>query len=584
MLKTSGVIFLFCFFLISTYSQPNNQPNNQTLFLEFYRLDSLCKVSDENNLALVISTSKRMAEIGSICQVDTFLLKANYHQAVALSQLGSLQSALKISYDNLVLAEQKNIYSYLMNYSFLIGSVYQSMQDWENAQIFFKKAKLYAINYGRVQDTITINYEIAFNLVAGLGKATEGIAMMQQNLQAARLTDNKAALLSGIDNLSNILAERGDDKQALAVELELLKMPEIWDTNLEKTAINEHFSEIYVKLKDWDNAQKYQKECLKYAILINSNDWLFECYKLQALIDEGRGNYKSAYQNHKMYLALKDSVYQSQYDEKMSAMSAVYELDAKQKAISILEKDQQIKSDQIENQRFIMLLGLLSFGLVVLGIRFWNQRKTTKLKEVFAQDLIKSQETERQRISKELHDSVGQNILFIKNRLQRLFDIPDAQLMQSVNTALEEVRTIAKDLYPNQLELHGLNAAVDALCELVHESSGVFVSSDLQGIDARLNKEAKINCYRIIQECINNTLKHAEASAIRITSNLQTDKIELIVQDNGKGFDKGQLGSKSVKSFGLINIEERIKMLRGKLDIETSLNKGVKLTFAIPTY
>ncbi|MDO8970945.1 MAG: sensor histidine kinase, partial [Saprospiraceae bacterium] len=321
---------------------------------------------------------------------------------------------------------------------------------------------------------------------------------------------------------------------------------------------------------------------LEIATEVGMNDWIYECYKVQSWIDEGRMDFKSALKNHQRYLALKDSVYQDQYKEKMASMSVLYELESKQKTISLLEKDQQIKAGQIQQQRVLMFAGLISLLLVIFIIRFRNQRNTNQLREAFGQDLISAQEQERQRISRELHDSVGQNILFVKNRLQRLSPAPEPALLSSIDTALEEVRNIAKDLYPNQLEEYGLRSAVESLCELAQESSGVFVSSDLEGIDEKLNREARINCYRIIQECINNTLKHAEASAIRITSKRYPDKVELVVQDNGKGFDKSLLERKAGRSFGMINMAERVKMLRGKFDLESSANKGAKFTFSIP--
>ena len=287
-------------------------------------------------------------------------------------------------------------------------------------------------------------------------------------------------------------------------------------------------------------------------------------------------------ENFKIYAALKDSVYQSEYDESMAALTAQYDLDSKQKTIALLEKDQQIRQGQIRQQQTMMLIGLLAVGLILLGILLNNQRKTQKIKTAFAQDLLKMQESERQRISKDLHDSIGQNILFIKNQLQRTAPSPSKQLVENLDSTLEDVRNIAKDLYPNQLELYGLQSAVDTLCETARESSGIFISSDLQGIDEKLDREAKINFYRIIQECINNSMKHADATSIRITSKQTPGKVELVVQDNGKGFDKAILERKAQRSFGMINIEERIKMLRGKLDLETAADKGVKLTFSIP--
>jgi signal transduction histidine kinase len=570
-----ALVFL-CFCCLS-YAQGNLTAQLR----EYHQLDSVIKVRRETDLKAVIEASKRMAEIGQLCQADSIIFKANHYHAEALSQLGTFDIALKISYENLAMAEQKNACPARSEFSMIIGSIYQSMGDWANAQTFMNKAKKYAITCGKYSDTIDINYEIGFNKVA-LGDEITGIEMVRQNLKAARDINNGSQILYGIDNLSNLLAELGDYEQSLAVELELLKMPEIWSEPLEKTVINEHLSEIYIKLKDWDNAQKYQREAFKHAQILRSNDWLYECYKLQAWIDEGRGDYKRALKNHQIYLALKDSVYQSNYGDKMAAMSSLYELDSKQKAIALLEKDKLIQGDQLKFQRVLLLVALLLGLVLFLLLRFFNQRKTEKMQVVFAQTLLKTQEQERQRISKELHDSVGQNILFIKNFLQRLIPGPDERLINSVNLALEEVRDIAKDLYPNQLEQYGLSAAVESLCELVQHSSGIFVSSDLQGIDDQLTREAKINCYRIIQECINNTIKHAEASAIRITSKLQDGKVEFVIQDNGKGFEKNTLEQKSIRSFGLLNIQERIKLLRGKFDLETTLQKGVKLTFAIP--
>jgi signal transduction histidine kinase len=203
------------------------------------------------------------------------------------------------------------------------------------------------------------------------------------------------------------------------------------------------------------------------------------------------------------------------------------------------------------------------------------------LKERFAQQLLATQEEERQRIAKDLHDSVGQNILFIKNQLLSK-EKDDDKLLKSIDTAIEEVRNISKDLYPNQLQKYGLASAVDALSEQVKDSTGIFISSDLQGIDEALNKNVQINFYRIIQEFVNNTVKHADATAIRITTEQSAKELKLIVQDNGKGFDVAQLKTKANTSFGMLNMEERIKMLKGKVEIESEIGKGTKSVFTIP--
>lgn len=557
------------------------QNDRNALLKEYHRLDSICEVMLNDDPAILLETSEKMLGIARQLRVDTLVLNAAIVQGQALDFLGLFDAALKVDYENLSLAEATHHCFYQIKFAFLIGRIHQIMGNPQKSQEFIRKGKQYAISCKSYQDTIQLNYEIAFNM-AMMGDLEGGIRLTEENLKAAKKSGNAENIMLGIDNLSNILAEAGDYQKSLEYELQLLSIPGMLSDNLSKAQVYEHLAEIYVLLQDWDNAQKYQREALKYSKLTSLNDWIYLCYKLQSEIDEARGDYKSALKNHKLYLTLKDSVYQSEYKGKMAAMSALYDLESKQKTIALLEKAQLMKDGQIQKHRILLLIGLLLLVIVILIIWFVNQRKTEKLREVFAQELIKAQEQERQRISRELHDSVGQNMLFIKSRLQRLSPEADSQLVQTVDLALEEVRSIAKDLYPNQLEAYGLTSAIDALCELAQESSGVFISSDLQGIDEKLNKEAKINCYRIIQECINNAIKHADATAVRVTSNFQPGKVELVVQDNGKGFDKTLLKSKSPNAFGLINMEERIKMLRGKLELETALNKGAKLTFSIP--
>ena len=557
------------------------QTDKTALLREYERLDARVERAKDSSLQAVVEISKQMAEIGRQIPSDTAVMKANLLQGQAYDFLGEFDLALGIYYETLKRADELNNCYFKMHLANQISKIQQTMFNWEKGLEFSQRARADALACGMHEDTIQLNYGIGLCLFK-LGQTQAAIQITTQNLEAARKAGLPMATLMGIQELSNLYAESGDFKKALDIELEALRMPEEVLTNLSKAQVYDRLTQLTVQLKDWGNAQKYLDEAFKYSEIIQLNDYIFECYRLQSAIDEARGNYKSALQNFQQYAALKDSVYQSEYDDSMAALTAKYDLERKEKTIALLEKDQQIRKGQIRQQQTLMLLGLLLAGLVFLGIRLNNQRKTQQLKTAFAQDLLKMQESERQRISKDLHDSVGQNILFIKNHLHRLLPSPDERLVESVETTLEEVRNIAKDLYPNQLEQYGLQSAVDTLCENARESSGIFVSSDLQGIDEKLDREAKINFYRIIQECINNSIKHAGATSIRITSRQMPGKVELMVQDNGKGFDKGMLERKSQRSFGMINIEERIKMLRGKLDLETAADKGVKLTFSIP--
>jgi signal transduction histidine kinase len=211
-----------------------------------------------------------------------------------------------------------------------------------------------------------------------------------------------------------------------------------------------------------------------------------------------------------------------------------------------------------------------------------HQKEKQKLQALFSQQLIETQENEKQRISRELHDSVGQNILFIKNQLSKTNTNNDVSaILETVNQTIAEVRNISKDLYPNQLEKYGLAAAIENLGEKVTESCGIFISADFQDTEQYLSKDAMIHLYRIIQEAINNAVKHAAATALRITAEKKDNKLHFLIQDNGKGFDKSILAKKQQSAFGLLSMEERVKILGGKLEIETALNQGTKLSFTL---
>lgn len=335
---------------------------------------------------------------------------------------------------------------------------------------------------------------------------------------------------------------------------------------------------LYKAQQQTDSAIYYGEQCKGLQERLRNNFELKSAYSTLADLYSKKGNYETAYRYMRLESGINDSIFTNQNAEALRNAEVKYETKQKEERNRLLEKEKKAES-KLKN--LYLLLGVLTTILVTFYLLYRKNRAEKILKEKFAAQLLNSQESEKQRLAKELHDSVGQNILFIKNQLQNK-DADKEKLLQSVDVALEEVRNISKDLYPNQLEKYGLAAAVEALGEQVKESSGIFVSSDMQGIDEALNKNVQINFYRIIQEFVNNTMKHANATAIRITAQQSKNEIVLTVQDNGKGFDKSNLESKANRSFGLLNMEERVKMLKGKFDIESEIGKGTKTTFTIP--
>jgi signal transduction histidine kinase len=342
---------------------------------------------------------------------------------------------------------------------------------------------------------------------------------------------------------------------------------------------------LFVNMKEYTQAKIMLLQSLTLSKELNDLRGVMEVNEHLSSLYSDLGDTKQSFEYYKDHIAARDSLFNIENAKKNVETEMNFEFEKKdavqkaehEKTVIALEAENKIQKN---TRNFIVLLAVMSLLLVASGFVYFNSRKALQLRELYSQQLLLSQEQERQRISKELHDSIGQNILFIKNQMIKNNDL---RLMPSVDATLEEVRSISKDLYPNQLEKYGLIAAVDALAEKVRESSNIFVSYDLDAIDKALSPDKQINYYRIIQECITNALKHADASALRISASQTNGTLELVVQDNGKGFDKEILSKKAQRSFGLLNLEERVKHLKGKLALETSPGNGTKYIFSIPS-
>lgn len=208
-------------------------------------------------------------------------------------------------------------------------------------------------------------------------------------------------------------------------------------------------------------------------------------------------------------------------------------------------------------------------------------------REDYTRQLISSQESERARISKELHDSIGQNLLLIKNRAQLgLADGAAPENMreqfEAVTTlatdAIDEVRQISHHLHPYQLDHLGFTRAVQAMVDNTTCASGIACHAKFDLVDDVLSPDAATNLYRIIQEALNNILKHARAGHIRISVERDIRELLISIEDDGVGFDTER---KDAGGLGLRNISERVRILNGDLQLKSG-TAGTSLKVRVP--
>jgi signal transduction histidine kinase len=234
-------------------------------------------------------------------------------------------------------------------------------------------------------------------------------------------------------------------------------------------------------------------------------------------------------------------------------------------------------------QRDIVLLALLLVILVLLFFVYFIKQKEKiilekrKTEALFTQQLMENTEEERKRIAKDLHDSIGHELLNIKNSISSNLQFSEKE----IDHIIGEVREISRNLFPVMFEEIGLKLSLEQLAISTEKSSGLFISHELQYTPERLNMKQELNIYRIIQEAITNTLKYAEAKSAKIIIEEDNEQISIEYMDNGKGFLVDET-LKSGKAFGLISMQQRTIALKGKIEINSG-NEGTRIKLIIPS-
>lgn len=227
----------------------------------------------------------------------------------------------------------------------------------------------------------------------------------------------------------------------------------------------------------------------------------------------------------------------------------------------------------------------------------WRKRvlqleQARDVQQAFSRQLIASQESERKRIAAELHDGLGQHLVVIKSLALISLNngIPDGagkahseEISAEASQALSQVREIAYNLRPYQLDRIGLTKAVEAVVRKASAATGIAFESEIDPIDDVFPKEWEINFYRIVQESVNNVIKHSRATQASVTVRRATDELRLIVRDNGNGFTPVETSAGVARGgFGLIGIVERARLLHGAAKLQSAPGRGTAITVEIP--
>lgn len=245
-----------------------------------------------------------------------------------------------------------------------------------------------------------------------------------------------------------------------------------------------------------------------------------------------------------------------------------------------------------KNHYTVLFVGNSNLHIAQIYFRDITKRKIleTRLRKLghYLQEQI---EEERNRIASELHDSIGQGLLLIKLRIQKIEHQLTAakdnkeiiELDNILEDTIKELKTIIYNLRPKILDELGLGPAITSLVHLISGQSNIKGSLNVQKLNGRLDKKLELFTFRLAQETLNNIIKHSDAAEFNLILQENPNNLRLIVSDNGKGFDiKSLVSEQEFGGFGLLNMKERVESFGGELKIDSTPGEGTVIMATIP--
>lgn len=461
-------------------------------------------------------------------------------------------------------------------------------------------------------------------------KVKEALANYQAGYELALSTKDKQSQTVSLIELGDLAMMTKDYAASENYLLQALKMAqEIQYLELEKDA-NETLANLYKEKGDYEKAYVHQ-------VKFNSiSDSMLAKDKIK-IIEDVKGKYETEKKQLKINLLSKsDSIKSLQIanqridiidnllnisNQKLAISMA--ELQLKENGLIIKSKEETILQNKLDaqqkEQRIAQLsneqkikeleltkknnaiIGISAFTLLLAlsGYLFYQRKQTQqqarlqqeifKQQDIAMQGILEAEEKERRRIAGDLHDGVGQLMsaawLNLKAFNEQATLSPEGQYLFDkslvlVDESCKEVRSVSHNMMPNALLKKGL---VNAVREFIQQISNNKLSINLQtdGLQKSIPNHVEMVLYRVIQESVNNVIKHAEAGNLDISINQEPDGIDVMIEDNGKGFDAARVTASD--GIGLKNIKNRVQYLKGTVEWNTAPGKGTLVAIHIPT-
>lgn len=487
----------------------------------------------------------------------------------------SLETAEKLKDDHLVAVACNNV-----------AATYMESENYPQAEQYAKRS--ISLN-NKLQDHkgLADAYNSLANIYYMLEQDSLSMKYYLSAIKEREIVKDSAGLFAAYKNLGANLFEIGEKEEAIAmIEKSIRYLSDKEDTaRWYSTYLT--LAQAYLYSEKLNEAKRYLDLCEVYLKGAKDISKIEDYYYTLSRYFEKRDQIGLAYENYKLYAKYRDSVINSDKNKQLSALNIKYDTEKKQNTIN-----SQLFEIRQKNYWLIALsmLFLLSSLAVYFGYKNYRNRQEKKLQqEIFKQEeleakaLFSGEQQERIRVARELHDSVGQMLSLLKMKLSAgKQDEEGEQMQQLVDRTIGEVRSISHNLIPEELHF-GLFAALESLAEKVNAASRLKMEIDIPDELRALSfqPQQELSIYRIVQELLNNVVKHAGASLITLSFRKGEGMLIINTADNGKGFDVGIIGG--APGIGWKNINARVRMMDGTIKITSGpLSTGTQIEIILP--
>ena len=480
--------------------------------------------------------------------------KDAYRQAMLLNNLGlvcinnkQLNQAEDMFEEGLKLIEGKNEHRLAFNLNNNLGLLTKDLKKYNESVNYYKKTLAYAKKNGFPNGIGTAFLNLA-NSYKGVG-----------NLVNAKLyIDSAISIFTSISNR------------------EFLSISELIHASILRLSEKHEMAEQALMKVYAINRERNDPQAWKYY------------YEESALYHKAVGDFKTAYVHYDRFHTISDSLSDASNSAELQRLLAVFGKEKTESNLAVerqrnafLKKDNQLKQSRLKWLTALIIMIILA-GVLTYYIRHIQQ--TRKQQKKFTQQLIQQIDEERSRISRDLHDDIGQSLSVIKSKINLFNSGKEIQLEgldKEIGQVIEQTRNLSHLLHPTYVAKLGLERSLDSLLSRTQESTGVVCSLTIKESLPDLNLQTATQLLRIMQECITNTIKHANATALKISIKHEGTNLMIQYRDNGIGI----IENKPVDSgIGLQTISERCEGIGGELLFEGKKGKGFIVELIIPMH